>query len=86
MLKQVFQQPNAHSFILLIFQICQIEKEPLLLKRYHPFVLSKDIIIILISTSRFEIKRKNQPNDTIPRYGDEINHTKNEICVKNGII
>lgn len=46
----------------------------------------KDIIIILISTSRFEIKRKNQPNDTISRYGDEINHTKNEICVKNGII
>lgn len=83
MLKQVFQQPNAHSSSCW-FSICQIEKSPIP-ERYHPFVLQRhnyhsDKYLSLRD------QKKNQPNDTISRYGDEINHTKNEICVKNGII
>ena len=64
MLKQVFQQPNAHSSSCW-FSICQIEKSPIT-ERYHPFVLQRhnyhsDKYLPLRDQKKISTERYNSP-------------------------
>lgn len=83
MLKRVFQQQNPYSPSYW-FSIHQIKKN-LIPERYHPFIFQRHNYHS-DKYSPLRDRKRHQPNDRIPRYGHKINHTKNETCVKNGII